>query len=170
MTFARMACSDSVVNVCANRSRSGLGWGSARRFPVRTKATDKSAIPNHFFNFSVVRIPPLENELRVCAKTMARQDAYFQQNDPHPDPLPSDGRGNSQTRLSQFPKRLDTPTDGGRFSLSHPMGEGRGEGDYFSKSEVVFARVLRSSDSALSRRIKKMKSRRGEGSADFQAR
>ena len=30
--------------------------------------------------------------------------------------------GNSQTRLSQLPKRLDTPTDGGRFSLSHPMG------------------------------------------------
>src|SRR5438874_5107936 len=38
------------------------------------------------------------------------------------DPLPSDGRGNSQTRLSQLPKRLDAPTDGGRFSISHPMG------------------------------------------------
>ena len=116
----------------------------------------------------------------------------------------TDGRGNNQTRLSQLPKRLDTPTDGGRFSLSHPyllsavvarangartsvrrkvgkrrnleiskrrsavpvflrdksrapgarrvcalnthshpMGEGRGEGECVSKSEVVFARVLR---------------------------
>src|SRR6185503_5999558 len=62
--------------------------------------------------------------LRACAKTSAGQEAYFQQNDPHPAPLPSDGRGNSQTCRSQLPKRLDTPTDGGRFSLSHPMGEG----------------------------------------------
>ena len=66
----------------------------------------------------------------------------FEQNDPHPYPLPSDGRGNRQPRLSQLPKRLDTPTGGGRFSLSHPMGEGRGEGERASKSEVVFARVL----------------------------
>src|SRR6266850_1288082 len=65
-----------------------------------------------------------------------------EQNNPHPDPLPSDGRGNSQTRLSQLPKRLDMPPDGGRFSLSHPMGEGRGEGVFTPKSEVVFARVL----------------------------
>src|SRR5438876_5530539 len=68
--------------------------------------------------------------------------AYFEQNDPHPDPLPSDGRGNRQTRLWQPPKRWDTPTDGGRFSLSHPMGEGRGEGECGAKSEVVFARLL----------------------------
>src|SRR2546427_9900082 len=80
---------------------------------------------------------------------MARQDAYFQQNDPHPDPLPSDGRGNSQTRHSQVPKRLDSPTDGGRFSLSHPMGEGRGEGECVPKSEVVFARVLSAEISAI---------------------
>ena len=69
--------------------------------------------------------------LRVCAKTNAEQEAYFQQNGPHPDPLPSDGRGNSRKRHSQLPKRLVTATDGGRFSLSHPMhpmGEGRGEG------------------------------------------
>ena len=109
--------------------------------------------------------------LRVFAKTSAEQEAYFKQNGPHPDPLPSDGRGNSQTGRSQLPKRLDTPTDAGRFSLSHPMGEGRafaapppsrrsgrfgaprrrkrlrprrrGEGEFASKSEVVFARVLR---------------------------
>src|SRR3989442_494178 len=60
--------------------------------------------------------------LSVCAKTSSGEEAHFEQNDPHPDPLPSDGRGNSWTRLSQLPKRLDTPTDGGRFSLSHPMG------------------------------------------------
>src|SRR5882724_1087591 len=59
--------------------------------------------------------------------------------------LRSDGRGNTQPRLSQLPKRLDTPTDGGQFSLSHPMGEGPGEGERASKSEVVFARVLRES-------------------------
>src|SRR6185503_6620658 len=81
-------------------------------------------------------------DLRVCAKTNVGQKAQFKQNAPHPDPLPSDGRGNSQTRLSQLPKRLDTPTDGGRFSLSHPtpaapeapprrVGEGRGEGECF---------------------------------------
>src|SRR5712691_10743615 len=83
--------------------------------------------------------------LGVCARSGAGQEAYFQQNDPHPlpapqpsrqagDPLPSDGRGNRQLRLSQLPKRLDTPTSGGRFSLSHPMVEGRGEGESASKS------------------------------------
>src|SRR6185503_19113594 len=82
-------------------------------------------------------------ELRTCAKSSAGQEAYFEQNAPHPDPLPSDGRGNSQIRLLHLLHRLDRPPDGGRFSLSHPMGEGRGEGEYFSKSEVVFARVLR---------------------------
>src|SRR6266487_2626893 len=119
---------------------------------------------------------------RVCSKTSAGREAYFQPNDPHPDPLPSDGRGNSQPRLSQLPKRLDRPTGGGRFSLSHPtqaapeasprrVGEGRafaapppsrrsgrfgaprrrkrlrprrrGEGECASKSEDVFARILR---------------------------
>ena len=77
--------------------------------------------------------------LRVCSKTIDEQETRFEQKDPHP----SDGGGNSQTRLSQLPKRLDTPTDGGRFSLSHPMGEGLGErGEGARKSEVVFARVL----------------------------
>src|SRR5262249_53186756 len=37
---------------------------------------------------------------------------------------------NSQNCLLRLPKRLDTPTDSGRFSLSHPMGEGRGEGEF----------------------------------------
>src|SRR2546422_2712470 len=64
MAFERMVCSDSVVNVCAKRNRFGLGWGSARRFPVRTKATDRKATPNHFLSFSVVRIPSFVNELR----------------------------------------------------------------------------------------------------------
>src|SRR6185503_8090582 len=81
--------------------------------------------------------------LRVCAKKSAGQEAYFKPNDPHPDPLPSDGRGNSQIRLLHILQRLDTPTDRARFSLSHPMGEGRGEGESAPKSEVVFARVLR---------------------------
>jgi hypothetical protein len=86
---------------------------------------------------------------RVRAKTSAGQEAYFEQNDPHPDPLPSDGRGNSQTRCAPLPKRLDRrPADGERYSLSHPMGEGqafaapkrlrprrRGEGECASKSK-----------------------------------
>jgi len=80
--------------------------------------------------------------LRVCARTSAGQKAYFEPNDPHPDPLPSDGRGNSLIGLLHVLHRLDTPTDGARFSLSHPMGEGRGEGECASKSEIVFARVL----------------------------
>jgi len=71
---------------------------------------------------------------RLCAKTNVGQETHFKQNDPHPDPLPSDGRGNSLIRLFHFLQRLDTPTDGGQFSLSHPMGEGRGEGEYFSIS------------------------------------
>jgi hypothetical protein len=74
--------------------------------------------------------------LRVCAKTIAGQEAYFEQNDPHPDALPSDGRGNSLIRLLHFLQRLDTPTDGGRFFLSHPMGEGRGEEDCWRLSET----------------------------------
>src|ERR671930_1594945 len=73
----------------------------------------------------------------VCVKTRTGREAYFEESDPHP----SDGRGNSQTCRSQLLKRLDTPTDGGRFSLSHRMGEGRGEGECFLKSEVVFPRA-----------------------------
>src|SRR6266536_4948633 len=59
---------------------------------------------------------------RVCVKTSKGPEAYFEQNNPHPDPLPSDGRGNSQTRLSYFPRLLGTPTNEGRFNLSNPMG------------------------------------------------
>ena len=81
--------------------------------------------------------------LRACVKTSDGLEVYIEQNDPHPDPLPSDGRGNSQTRLSRLPKRLDTTTDGARFSLSHPLGEGRGEGEGALKSEVVFMKGLR---------------------------
>jgi len=39
---------------------------------------------------------------------------------PHPDLLPSNSRWNCWTRLSQLPRRLDTPTDRGPFSLSGP--------------------------------------------------
>jgi ATP-dependent helicase/nuclease subunit B len=53
---------------------------------------------------------------------------------PHPDPLPSDGRGNSlrsmadnATRHHPAP-RLDDAKNGERFPLAHRMGEGRGEG------------------------------------------
>ena len=38
-------------------------------------------------------------------------EAQFKQNAPRPDPLPSDGRGNSLIRLLHFLQRLDTPTD-----------------------------------------------------------
>src|SRR5262245_66166754 len=56
------------------------------------------------------------------------------------DPHPSDWRGNSQNCLLRLPKRLDTPTDSGRFSLSHPMGEGRGEGE-FARNSNFFLHV-----------------------------
>src|ERR1035437_8786636 len=53
---------------------------------------------------------------------------------PHPDPLPSDGRGGSHRHLQfccstvrPIPS-LDLSGDGKRFSLAHRMGEGRGEG------------------------------------------
>src|SRR5881396_1962129 len=80
--------------------------------------------------------------LSVCAKTSSGEEAHFEQNAPPPDPLPSDGRRNSQTRLSQLPKRLDTPTDGARFSLSDPMGEGRAEGEFAPKFQVVLHESL----------------------------
>jgi hypothetical protein len=76
------------------------------------------------------------------------------------------GEGTGSPRLSQLPKRLDTPTDGGRFSLSHPMGEGRGEGERASKSEVVFARVLRSAADRLNSTFKK-RPVRGPGLQDW---
>jgi len=37
------------------------------------------------------------------------QEALLEQNDP--DPLPSDGRGNSLISRLPFPKRLDPPSD-----------------------------------------------------------
>ena len=50
-----------------------------------------------------------------------------------PDPLSSDGSGNSLICHLQFPRRLDLHSDGGSFSVSHPtqaaprrVGEGRG--------------------------------------------
>src|SRR5881628_16948 len=55
---------------------------------------------------------------RVRANTAPEQVWCLEQTIPHPDPLPSDGRGNSQTRLVQLPKRLDSPTDGRGFSVS----------------------------------------------------
>jgi hypothetical protein len=59
------------------------------------------------------------NESARCAKSKAKS--------PHPDPLPSDGRGNSSARFglnyAMVCNQRVNP-----FSLSHPMGEGRGEG------------------------------------------
>ncbi len=77
---------------------------------------------------SKFKVQSSKETLFALAKASAGPEMYFEQNDPHPDPLPSDGRGNSQTRFSQVLQRLDTLADGGRFSLSHRMGEGRGEG------------------------------------------
>jgi len=53
---------------------------------------------------------------------------------PHPDPLPSDGRGNSACPPQFFQKRAEqapasvAAKDGEERSLSRRMGEGRGEG------------------------------------------
>jgi hypothetical protein len=48
--------------------------------------------------------------------------------DPHPDPLPSDGRGNSQRTRSEVLGTARIFERVLQFSLSHRMGEGRGEG------------------------------------------
>jgi len=58
-----------------------------------------------------VNVPLRLSAKGSCKYKNVRQESQFKQNAPHPDPLPFDGRGNSQTRLSQLPKRLDTPTD-----------------------------------------------------------
>jgi len=53
----------------------------------------------------------------------------------HPYSLPSDGRGDSKRQPANSWMRvrriaaLDNPVGGERFSLSHQMGEGRGEGE-----------------------------------------
>ena len=75
---------------------------------------------------SVRHVAHIVSTFRVRAKTIAGQEAYFEQNVPHPNPLPSDGRGNRPIRLWHLLQPSKRPTDGGRFSLSHPMGEGRG--------------------------------------------
>jgi len=121
----------------ATRKPPSRANGRGRSAPRCSGATAGESITKHPTGFGGCARPPSEftgvsvptelktpyvSRLRACAKTSAGQEAYFQQNDPHPDPLPSDGRGNNQTRLSQLPKRLDTPTVGGRFSHSHPIG------------------------------------------------
>ena len=63
-----------------------------------------------------------------------KNPVLFFESNPHPDPLPSDGRGNSLRKFSDSSTRAHpTPVvastkDGERFSLSRRTGEGRGEG------------------------------------------
>src|SRR3989442_8534174 len=92
------------------------------------QASDWSLADGRWANFgtgviqrrwTILPLPWGEYVFRVCAKTSAGQQAYFKQNDPHPDLLPSDGRGNSQTRLLSTARCA-------LFSL--PGGEGQGEG------------------------------------------
>jgi beta-galactosidase len=72
----------------------------------------------------------------VCAQLFdeKQQPVLLFENSPHPDPLPADGRGNSLRASSNSSTRFQpTPAvasakSGERFSLSHPIGEGRGEG------------------------------------------
>src|SRR5438046_368722 len=53
------------------------------------------------------------------------------------------GEGTARPVSRSFQNGWIRPTDRGRFSLSHPMGEGRDEGEFGPKSEIVFVRVLR---------------------------
>ncbi|HEU5122934.1 MAG TPA: glycoside hydrolase family 2 TIM barrel-domain containing protein [Verrucomicrobiae bacterium] len=52
---------------------------------------------------------------------------FFETN-PHPDPLPSDARGNNGSRRDETSSHDDNPTRVESLPLSHRMGEGRGEG------------------------------------------
>ena len=70
---------------------------------------------------------------------------------PHPNPLPSDGRGNSKSRGELFrstlsQRRSELCHSGGNVvSLAHRMGEGRGEGNsirFFQKPGLRFPRIL----------------------------
>src|SRR5437867_3736243 len=128
---------------CAARADHGVpGTQATLRASQKNRPLDVADLDVRFGDWRDDLLVPLPDLPAALTNLPTRPQAYFEQNDPHPDPLPSDGRGNSQTRLWQPPKRWDTPTDGGRFSLSHPMGEGRGEGECGAKSEVVFAWVL----------------------------
>jgi hypothetical protein len=66
----------------------------------------------------------VENQTNLCPEN------------PHPNPLPSDGRGNSQRtgsgiwRVARIFERVLT------LSLSHRMGEGRGEGPLSDRSLI----------------------------------
>ena len=128
---ARRVAPHLALGVVAPRSQTASGYApSSRLAQSQMRRNERN------------RIYELEY-LGLCEKQVICGKRILNKNYPHPDPLPSDGRGNSQTRRSQLLKRLDTPTDGGRFSLSHRMGEGRGEGECALKSEVVFTRALR---------------------------
>ena len=50
--------------------------------------------------------------------------------------------GNSQIGRLQFPKWLDLHSDGGRFSLAHPLGEGRSEGEVTSNRKLFLHEPL----------------------------
>src|SRR6266496_4159340 len=92
--------------------RSGMassGMCRTEYTPINTSAAVVSRTMNLFWSEnSMMRLSMVSVELDECrrndsahephplrayAKTIAGQEAYFQQNDP--DPLPSDGRGNS---------------------------------------------------------------------------
>src|SRR5262245_48092668 len=47
---------------------------------------------------------------------------------PHPGPLPSDGRGRTEGRVRRFGQPSDSRSGLASCSLSHRIGEGQGEG------------------------------------------
>ena len=65
---------------------------------------------------------------QLCGLKIALIPINKTQNRPHPDPLPPGGRGNGNVQCLELLTVPESPTDWRQFTLSHRMGEGRGEG------------------------------------------
>src|ERR1051326_6263601 len=76
-------------------------------------------------DFTLFNVMPAATHLRVCQCVTSTLCSYFV----HPF---------QSFRVATFPERLDSHPRGARFSLAHPMGEGRGEGKRASESGICF--------------------------------
>jgi hypothetical protein len=78
-----------IPGLSAFRGRPSLSFPGCCGCPVRFGAL-AHAMQNNL----------VQSNFKGLCKRNVGQEALFKQNPPHPDPLPSDGRGNSQTPLS----------------------------------------------------------------------
>jgi DNA polymerase III alpha subunit/nucleotidyltransferase/DNA polymerase involved in DNA repair len=65
--------------------------------------------------------------LKLLPPSVNQPGPEFKAESPHPDPLPSDGRGDNNYASDKSGRQLGDPC-AEWSALSHPMGEGRGEG------------------------------------------